>query len=285
MDDTNSILIEDLNNEKNQNVIHPLSDPQSHTPSSASSSASTSPKRKLPAPLIIPPKGNDKRKESCKKVGGDKKRGGHDIEVEFLKQFNNPEFMRHQKAKEEGKNTIEYGATSDTTIDESHPVRDVLKNKLSITGTNVTNKSGNNIQFVLGNIPEFKQIQSATEITPDFVTKLLNNYLKKGNSIKPADMLVYKCKSSKKWLFFNIMHIIKYIAEKGIWRKIEKTGRYKCDFKNGTKKGTGQYLTHEHRGTHNSDFLGANGNTGIKLINLLMDKKYGIDYHSEDFQF
>ena len=277
MDDTKNILIADLNNEQNQNDIH--------RPASASASASASPKRKLPAPLIMPLKGNDKRKESCKKVGGDKKRAGHDIEVEFLKQFNNPEFMRHQKAKEEGKNTIEYGATSDTTIDESHPVRDVLKDKLSITGANVTNKSGNNIQFVLGNIPEFKQIQSATEITPEFVTKMLNNYLKKGNSSKPADMLVYKNTIGKKWLFFNIMHVINYIAEKGIWRKIEETGRYKCDFKNGTKKGTGQYLTHEHRGTHNSDFLGANGNTGIKLINLLMDEKYGIKYHSEDFQF
>lgn len=277
MDDTNSILIADLNNEQNQNIIHP--------PASASASASASPKRKLPAPLSMPLTGNEKRKESCKKVGGEKKQVGHDIEVEFLKQFNNPEFMRHQKAKEEGKNTIEYGATSDTTIDESHPVRDILKDKLNITGVNITNKSGNNIQFVLGNIPEFKQIQSVSEITPDFVTKLLINHLKKGNSIKPADMLVYKYTSNKKWIFFNIMHIIDYIAEKGMWRKIEETGRYKCDFNNGTKKGKGQYLTHEHRGTHNSDFLGANGNTGIKLIKLLMDEKYGIKYHSEDFHF
>jgi hypothetical protein len=271
MDETNTIILADLNTERN--MIHP------------SMASSSSPKRKLPAPLIIPLMGNEKRKESCKKVGGEKKQAGHDIEVEFLKQFNNPEFIRYQKAKEEGKNTIEYGATSDTTIDESHPVRDVLKDKLNITGVNVTNKSGNNIQFVLGNIPEFKQIQSATEITPDFVTKMLNNYLKKGNSSKPADMLVYKYTINKKWLFFNIIHVINYIAEKGIWRKIEETGRYKCDFNNGTKKGKGQYLTHEHRGTHNSDFLGANGNTGIKFIKLLMDEKYGIKYHSEDFQF
>jgi len=192
--------------------------------------------------------------------------------------------MRHQKAKEEGKDTIEYGATSDAIIDESHPVRDVLKKMLSITGMNVSIKSGKNIQFVLGNIPEFKQIQSETEITPEFVTKLLNNYLKKCNSSKPADMLVYKNTISKKWIFFNIMHIIDYIAEKGMWRKLE-SGRYKCDFKNGTPKGMGQYLTHEHRGTHNSDLLGANGNTGIKLIKLLIDEKYGIKYHSEDFLF
>ena len=47
----------------------------------------------------MPLKGNDKRKDSCKKVGGEKKRAGHDIEVEFMEQFNNPEFMRYQKAK------------------------------------------------------------------------------------------------------------------------------------------------------------------------------------------
>ena len=181
MDDTNYILHADLNNEENQNVIHPpalvLPSPlPSPSPSPLpSQSPSPSPKRKLPAPLIMPLKGNDKRKESCKKIGGEKKRIGHDIEVEFMKQFNNPEFIRHQKAKEEGKNTIEYGATSDTIIDESHPVRDVLKDILSITGVNVTNKSGSNIQFVLGNIPEFKQIQTAAEITHDFVTKLLHN--------------------------------------------------------------------------------------------------------------
>lgn len=284
MEDTNTILLEDLNNEQNQNSIEPS------VSVSASASVSASPKRKLPAPLIMPLKGNDKRKESCKKVGGEKKRVGHDIEVEFMKQFNYPEFMRHQKAKEEGKSLTEYGATSDTTIDESHPVRDVLKDMLHITGVNVTNKSGNNIQFVLGNIPEFKQIQSATEITPDFVTNLLHNHLKKSNSSKPADMLVYKYTSKNKWIFFNIMHIIGYIAEKGMWRKLE-SGRYKCDFNNGTKTGgtktgMGQYLTHEHRGgKHNSDFLGANGNTGIKLIKLLMDEKYGIKYHSEDFMF
>jgi hypothetical protein len=268
MDDINSILLEDLNTEQNhnQNLIQ------------------TSPKRKLPPPLTMPLKGNDKRKDSCKKVGGEKKQAGHDIEVEFMKQFNYPEFMRHQKAKEEGKSLTEYGATSDTTIDESHPVRDVLKDKLNISGVNVTNKSGNNIQFVLGNIPEFKQIQTAEEITPDFVTKLLNNYLKKSNSSKPADMLVYKCTSKNKWIFFNIVNIIDYIAEKGKWRKLE-SGRYKCDFDNNTKKGTGQYITYEHRSTHNSDFLGANGNTGIKLIKLLMDEKYGIKYHSEDFLF
>lgn len=64
MENTNTILLSDLNNEDNQNVIHPAA------------SASVSPKRKLPAPLIIPPKGNDKRKESCKKVGGEKNEQG-----------------------------------------------------------------------------------------------------------------------------------------------------------------------------------------------------------------
>ena len=261
---------------------------------SQSPSQSPLPKRKLPAPISIPPppppsvplKGNDKRKESCRKVGAEKKRSGHNIEVEFLKQFNNPEYMRYEEAKKEGKTLIEYGATSDTTIDESHPVRNVLKDVLNITGMNVTNKSGSNLQFTLGNIPEFKEIQDVTQITSEFVSNLLYKYLKKNNSSKPADILVYKHEPNKKWIFFNIIHVIGYIVEKGIWRKIEKTGRYKCDFENGTKKGKGQYITYEHRnGKHNSDFLGANGNTGIKLIKLLMDEKYGIKYHTEDFQF
>jgi hypothetical protein len=273
MEDTNSIPFAYMNNEENQNVIH--------HPTSISQSP---PKRKLPAPLTIPPKGNDKRKESCKKLGGEKKRVGHDIEVEFLKQFNNPEFMRHQKAKEEGKSLTEYGATSDTTIDDSHPVRDVLKDRLSITGVNVTNKSGSNIQFVLGNIPEFKKIQSAAEINHDFVSNLLCKYLKKSNSVKPADILVYKHISKKKWIFFNSIHVINYIAEKGKWRKLE-SGRYKCDFNDGTKKGYSQYITYEYRDSHKSYFLGANCGKGINLIDLLIDEKYGIKYHSEDFMF
>ena len=276
MDQTNTILIEDLNNEESQNVIHP--------PALVSPSTSPSPKRKLPEPLLMPLKGNEKRKESCKKIGGEKKRAGHDIEVEFLKQFNNPEYMRHVEAKKEGKSLIEYGATSDTTIDESHPVRDVLKDTLNITGVNVTNKSGKNLQFSLGNIPEFKQIQSATEITHDFVSNLLCKYLKKSNSVKPADILVYKYTNKKKWIFFNIVKVIEYIAQKGKWRKLE-SGRYKCDFDDGTKKGYSQYITYEYRDSHKSYFLGANCGKGINLIDLLMDKKYGIDYHSEDFQF
>ena len=274
MEKINTITNAYLNSEQN------ITQPSVLVPASAS----PLPKLKLPSPLTMSLTGNDKRKETCKKIGGEKKRTGHDIEIEFLKQYNNPEYIRYEQAKNEGKNTIEYGATSDTTIYASHPVRDVLKDILNITGVNVTNKSGKNIQFVLGNIPEFKQIQNVTEITHDFVSKLLNNYLKKGNSIKPADMLVYKYTSKKKWIFFNIAHVIGYIAEKGKWRKLE-SGRYKCDFDNGTKKGTGQYITYEHRDTHNSDFLGSNGNTGIKLIDLLMNEKYGIKYYSEDFQF
>jgi hypothetical protein len=276
MEDTNSILPVGLNNEQNQNIIQP--------PAPSSSSAPASPKRKLPAPLIIPPKGNDKRKESCKKVGGEKKRVGHNVEVEFLKQFNYPEFMRHQKAKEEGKSLTEYGATSDTTIDESHPVRNVLKDMLNITGVNVSNKSGKNLQFSLGNIPEFKQIENTTEINFEFVSNLLGKYLKKNNSVKPVDILVYKYNTMNKWIFFNIIDIIKYIGEKGKWRKLE-SGRYKCDFNDGTKKGYSQYITYEYRDSHKSYFLGANCGKGINLINLLMDKEYGIKYYSEDFQF
>jgi hypothetical protein len=280
MDETNIIPIADLNNEQNQNniQIQPELQPESQP------QVLSSPKRKLPPPLNMPLKGNDKRKESCKKVGGEKKRTGHDIEIEFLKQYNNPEYLKHEEAKKEGKSLIEYGATSDTTIDESHPIRSILKDTLNIIGMNVTNKSGKNLQFSLGKIPEFQQIQDATQINSEFVSNLLCNYLKKSNSIKPADILVYKYTSKKKWIFFNIMHVIDYIVEKGKWRKLE-SGRYKCDFTDGTKKGYSQYITYEYRDTHKSYFLGANCGKGINLINLLMDETYGIKYHTEDFQF
>ena len=84
-------------------------------------------------------KGNDKRISSCKKVGGEKKKIGHDREKQFTKQFNINELN----------NPIEYGPKSDTSIDKNHPICKILKEKLNIEGYNVSNKSGNNIQFTL----------------------------------------------------------------------------------------------------------------------------------------
>ena len=49
---------------------------------------------------------NEKRKESCKNVGAEKKITGHKREKDFLKKYN----------PEEVDKPIEYGATSDTSI-------------------------------------------------------------------------------------------------------------------------------------------------------------------------
>ena len=76
-------------------------------------------------------------------------------------------------------------------------------------------------------------------------------------------------KNNENWIFFNIDEIINFIADNCIWRKLA-TGRIKGDFKDNTKKGFSQYITYEFRNTHNSYFLGFNGNKGKKFIELLM---------------
>jgi hypothetical protein len=216
---------------------------------------------------------NEKRKESCKKVGGDKKRGGHRIEKEFEKQFN-PE-------KKDTK--TEYGATSDTEVPKDSEICHILKEKLGINGTNVSNKSGNNIQLNLGKeIPELACENNLENINNKEISKkIFLKHLKKTESIKPADILVYKHEKEKQWIFFNMDHIIEYIVDNSKWRKLE-SGRLKGDFKcNDSKKEEKQYLTYEYR-KNKGYFLGFNGNRGIEFIKLLMDPKMGIPYHAVD---
>ena len=218
-------------------------------------------------------KGNDKRISSCKKVGGEKKKIGHDREKQFTKQFNINELN----------NPIEYGPKSDTSIDKNHPICKILKEKLNIEGYNVSNKSGHNIQFTLGQIPELKDIE-LEELTEEKIYNIFNIYLKKINSNKPADMLVYKDLENSRWIFFNMNDIITFISTKCIWRKLD-TGRIKGDFNDNSKKGISQYITYEYRNTHKSYFLGINGNKGKKFIELLMNDDYGINYHCDSFDY
>lgn len=214
---------------------------------------------------------NEKRKQSCKKVGGDKKRGGHRIEKEFEKQFNS-----------EKKDTkTEFGPTSDTEIVKDSEIHNIVNKKLGVNGTNVSNKSGNNIQINLGKeIPELACENNLENINNKEISKpIFLRHLKKTESTKPADMLVYKHEKEKKWIFFNMDHIIEYIVDNCKWRKLE-SGRLKGDFKcNDTE--VKQYLTYEYR-TNKGYFLGFNGNRGIEFIKLLMDPKIGIPYHSVD---
>jgi hypothetical protein len=217
--------------------------------------------------------GNEKRKESCKKVGAEKKTKGHKREKDFLKKYNPQEVHK----------PIEYGPTSDTSICPTHPIGNKLNETIKPSNLSVSNKSGENIQLTLGNIPELKDIDSdKLNNDNEYVHNVFNKYLKKSNSQKPAGILAYKDTKNKKWIFFNIDDIVDYIVDKCIWRKLE-TGRIKGDFIDDSKKGFSQYITYEYRKTHKSYFLGFNGGKGIKFINLLMHPEHGIKYIEDDY--
>ena len=216
--------------------------------------------------------GNEKRKDSCKKIGGKKKEKGHKRENDFNKKYN-PENV----------GTIEYGAKSDCVISEESYIIPLLKDNFGLFRFNTSNKSGNSIQFTLGTIPELESEDNLEYIRDnDNSRKLFSKYLKKSESDRPADLLVYKNKETKKWEFFKMDDVIKYIVTKCIWRKLD-TGRLKGDFHDNSKNGKRQYLTYEYRTTHKSYFLGLNGGKGIQFINLLKSDNYGISYYSEHY--
>jgi len=218
--------------------------------------------------------GNEKRKESCKKVGAEKKQKGHKREKDFLEKYNPLELDK----------PIEYGATSDTRICSTHPICNKLNEIIEPSNINVTNKSGNNIQLTLGNIPELKDIDvnQLNNNDGNCVRDIFNKYLKKNMSSKPAGILAYKDTINKKWIFFNTDDIVNYIVDKCKWRKLE-TGRIKGDFIDHSKKGFSQYITYEYRETHKGYFLGFNGGKGIKFINLLKHQEHGIRYFEDDY--
>jgi hypothetical protein len=215
--------------------------------------------------------GNAKRVASCTKIGGEKKRIGHEREKDFTKQFD----------VENTSKPTEYGATSDTKISIHHPTYQKLVEKLNIKGNNVSNKSGKSIQFTLGNIPELANENNNLDTikNPEESKKIFKKYLKKSESKEPADILVYKDVNKKCWYFFNMDTIIDYIVKNCEWRKLS-SGRIKGDFKDSSKKGVRQYLTYEYR-RNKGFFLGLNGNAGYKFIELLMDKEHGIPFHTE----
>ena len=176
----------------------------------------------------------------------------------------------------------EYGPTADTTICLSHPICDILREKIKPVNFNVSNKSGKNIQLVLGNIPEMKDIDIDMLSNSDYVRNIFNKYFRKNDSVTPAGILAYYESQSHKWIFFNMDDVINFIVDKCKWRKLE-TGRIKGDFNDNSKKGCRNYITYEYRRNHNSYFLGFNGNAGFKFINLLKDDKYGIPYHEDAY--
>ena len=120
--------------------------------------------------------GNKKRIESCRRVGAYKKIVGHKREKDFLAKYNITELNE----------PTEYGATSDTCICPTHIICEKLKETIKNTNLNVSNKSGKNIQLVLGNIPELKDIDMNIMNDKAYVRKIFDKYLKKSESSKPA---------------------------------------------------------------------------------------------------
>ena len=213
-------------------------------------------RREASLPLTM---SNQKRIDSCKLVGGAKKRGGHVQEEIF-------------GARWCDSTPTTYNAEADKTITEA-AMLDLLKKELGISSGRCSIKSGKNLQFTLGNIPEITDAEDKCSAISK--RDVWEKYLGKGHSRSPADVLVYR--DIDRWVFFNMTSVIDFISTKSTWR-ITKTGRIKGDFCDGSKKGVRQYLTYEYRNTHKSYFLGANGNRGREFINLL---KTNLPHHQE----
>lgn len=218
----------------------------------------------IPITNPVPLTGNAKRKAACQKIGGEKKRVGHVREDHFKAQFN-PGSLNEK---------TEYAATSDTWLEASADITQKLAEKFGFETRDlyVSNKSGNNIQLTLGRIPELESDSALDWIkTSTNCTELFNKYLKKSDSQRPADLLVYKDLPNGKWIFFKMSDIVNYITDNVKWRKL-KSGRIKGDFEDSSRKGVSQYVTYEFRSTHNSHFLGMNGNKGLPFIKLMREK-------------
>lgn len=195
---------------------------------------------------------SEKRKASCQKVGGEKKRRGHKVEDEFMLRFGIP-------------TPTTYKAEADCSVSAENPAGAELLTafpSLQSFGTSV--KSGANLQFTLGRIDEVTHAEDKVAALKQ--RDLWETYLAKSKSNVPAALLAYK--DATEWVIFKMEDVVTYITEKCTWRELE-SGRMKGDFADGSKKGTTQYLTYEYRPTHKSYFLGANGNKGKPFIRLL----------------
>lgn len=208
-------------------------------------------------------KGNEKRKASCKAVGGDKKRSGHSKESLFNEQFGIAE------------TEITYKAEADCTIsaDNENGAKLIatLKEKFGdCDGFGVSIKSGENLQFVLGKLPELADKSKEEQLEAVSQKAIWDKYLAKSESSMPAYWLVYRVTNKKRWVFFKMSDVVNYIVTNCRWR-VRDSGRLKGDFKDSSKKGSRQYLTYEYRPTHKSHFLGANGGKGKEFIKHLVE--------------
>lgn len=198
------------------------------------------------------PTGNDKRKASCKAVGSEKKRTGHKREDIFGARFCDPAATTYKAEADKIITNTELLAKLNAEI-----------GPLPSGGTSI--KSGKNLQFTLGRIPEITEADD--KLAAIAARPIWEKYLGKSHSATPADVLCYKTETG--WAFFNMSDVITFIATSATWRVLD-TGRIKGDFADSSRAGSSQYLTYEYRATHGSHFLGANGNKGQAFIGLLM---------------
>lgn len=216
---------------------------------------------------------NQKRIESCRRVGEYVRSLGHSLEKIFLDQFN----------PSSGPSTPSYRAEADTHIDKTHPVYQTLVKEHGVMGRSVTNKSGRNLQFTLGKIPEIEiskdSLEKLNNVT--FFRSLLDKYFRKSHSNVPAHILCYHHDALKCWVFFSMKNVIEYVSTRCKWRLTSSGRSLKGDLCDWSKKGKRQYLTIELR-KGKGIFFGANGNRGRMLIDLLMHPEFGIAYHIEE---
>ena len=205
--------------------------------------------------------GNDKRKASCKAVGGEKKKTGHKREDHFAERWGDVS------------SAITYKAEADKTITDETLLKKLNETLGPLTSGRTSLKSGNNLQFTLGVIPEITEADD--KVAAIAKQSLWEKYLAKSHSANPADILCYRSKTD--WIFFKMSDVISFIVKNAKWRALS-SGRLKGDFVNKTSKGFSQYLTYEYRQTHKSHFLGANGNKGQPFIDLL---KENLKFHVE----
>lgn len=195
---------------------------------------------------------NDKRKTSCKAVGSEKKLTGHKREDMFGASFCDP-------------TATTYKAEADKTITNSELLTRLQREIGPLRSGATSIKSGKNLQFTLGRIPEITDADDKCVAIAE--RKVWEKYLGKSHSNRPADILCYRRNSS--WVFFNMDDVITFICTRATWRTLE-SGRIKGNFADCSRAGSSQYLTYEYRRTHGSHFLGANGNKGEPFIALLM---------------
>lgn len=207
---------------------------------------------------------NEKRKASCKAVGSKKKQLGHAHEHEFAKRWGG----------ENNTHTLTYKAEADNEIRDLRLLEKLRTTLGDIPNGNTSLKSGLNIQFTLGRIPEIMNTENKTIALKQRV--VWEKYLAKSESANPAVILCYR--DDGKWLFFRMKDVIDFIVEKSKWRLLD-SGRLKGDFDDDSKKGISQYLTCEYRKTHNSYLLAANGYKGQRFMYLL---KNNIPCHVEN---